>query len=62
MTTLPLEHCLTSFTERDVLRWPLSGNQVRWTVKENIGEKKKVQEGSVCHSEETFDYIPKENL
>lgn len=24
--------------------------------------KKKVQEGSVCHSEETFDYIPKENL
>lgn len=61
MTALPLGHYLTSFTELEVLRWPLSGNQVRWIVKEKIGGKK-VQEGSVCHSEETFDHIPKENL
>lgn len=39
-TTLPAEHCLTSFTKLEALREPLFGNQVRRTVKEKREEKR----------------------
>lgn len=38
--TLPVEHCLTSFTKLEALREPLFGNQMRWTVKEKWEEKR----------------------